>query len=78
MADRTAGLENKTTKLQISLITGKKEDGSNKTKIVTLNNINPEASDADLLDIAMSYGNLQQYTVEEYTRVDQGKLVYTD
>lgn len=78
MADRTAGLENKTTKLQISLITGKKEDGSNKTKIVTLNNINPEASDADLLDIAISYGNLQQYTVEEYTRVDQGELMYTD
>lgn len=64
----------KTTSLKIVVVTGKKEDGSDKTATRTIAKINPDLTDDQVYSLAVKIGGLQEYTVNSYSRVDSGEL----
>lgn len=63
------------TKLSISVVTGLKADGTSTTATRTVGNINPELTDADMLEIGTGLGALQEYEVEAVKRIDSAVLV---
>lgn len=67
-------LNDKKTKLKIVVVTGKKEDGSDRTAERVFNNANPEVTNDDMYNIATQIGAMQEYTVEKYVRIDEGEL----
>lgn len=64
-----------TTKLSISVATGLKPSGDAITATRTVGHINPELTDADMLDIGTGLGALQKYEVEAVKRIDSAVLV---
>lgn len=69
-----AVLNDKKTKLKIVVVTGKKEDGSDRTAERVFNNANPEVTNDDMYNIATQIGTMQEYPVEKYVRIDEGEL----
>lgn len=46
------------------------KDVNGKEKVQTLNNVNPDASDAAVATVANAFGSLQKHPVKEIRRVD--------
>ncbi len=64
----------KTTVLKLGIITGVSTKGTDLVGTRTINNINPEISDDDLLAIGSAIGELQTYEVTEVRRQDAAVL----
>lgn len=68
------GLNSKITKLKIIIVTGQKDDGTDKTAERVFGNVNPNTTNADMLEIAQMIGNMQEYETNGFIRVEQGYL----
>lgn len=62
------------SQIKITIVTGKKEDGTNYTKTRSWLHLNPDATDDQAYEFATKLGNLQTYSVDSYQRVDSAEL----
>ncbi len=62
------------SRLQLQLDFGQNEDGRRITRTRTYSNVNPEASDQDVYDVAMALAGLQSHGVVAVRKVDQAEL----
>lgn len=62
------------SRLQLRLLVGI-EEGKEIFRLRTFGNVNPEATDQDLMDVAQALGGLQIHEVDAVRRLDQADLV---
>lgn len=62
-------------RLQLQLDFGQNEDGRRITRTRTYSNINSDASDQDIYDVAQALAGLQSHGVIAVRKVDQTELV---
>ncbi len=60
---------------QLRLSVGNDNEGNPVYRSKTFGNVNPVASDEDILEVATALGELQEHAVESVRRIDQADLV---
>ncbi|HHX78121.1 MAG TPA: DUF1659 domain-containing protein [Firmicutes bacterium] len=63
------------TRFQLRLHVGNDDEGNPVYRLRTFGNVDPVASDEDILEVATALGELQEYAVESIRRIDQADLV---